>query len=195
MNLLAHALLSGTRRGMIAGGTLADWIKGPLDDALPAEPREGIRLHRAIDTFTDAHPLPTRSRERLKERWGRYSGIIVDVAYDHFLASGWDRFGSGPLPEFVEGVHTALKTWAPRLPAPAPEVVERLIAQEWLIEMQSREGLEATLRRISRRMRRPVPLAEASGDIRSQEAGLASDFAGFFPQVRRFAEAAPFSAP
>lgn len=86
MNYLAHLYLAGYEDDWIAGALLGDFAKGRLEN-LPFVPGvvEGIRLHRAIDSFTDQHPVVRRSRSRLRSR-RLVSGIIVDLAYDHFLA-------------------------------------------------------------------------------------------------------------
>jgi acyl carrier protein phosphodiesterase len=47
--------------------------------------QNGITLHRAIDTFTDAHPV-FRESTKVTFRYHHYAGVIVDVFYDHFLA-------------------------------------------------------------------------------------------------------------
>lgn len=185
MNLLAHALLSGKTPGIVVGGVLADWIKGPIDPGLDPALAEGIRRHRRIDVFTDAHPVAGASRGRLRGRWGRYSGILVDMAYDFCLAADWSRFGPGSLDDFIRDVHGKLDRLMPSLPESAAGVARRMMAEEWLRACESWEGIGTALHRISRRLRRPVPLGEAAGDLERLESALASDFLSLFPDVAR----------
>ena len=65
---------------------MADSIRGKHYEHLPTDIQKGIVLHRAIDTYTDIHPVFRQSTKRLHERYHHYSGVIVDVFYDHFLA-------------------------------------------------------------------------------------------------------------
>jgi acyl carrier protein phosphodiesterase len=185
MNLLAHALLSGERPGVIVGGVVADWIKGPIDGALEADLAEGVRRHRRVDLFADAHPASGASRGRLRERWGRYSGILVDMAYDFCLAAHWERFGPGSVEEYVRSVHRIVIDFIPRLPETAAFVARRMIADEWMLAGRSWERIGLTLERVSRRLRRPVALGKATDDLRRLEADLASDFLELFPDVVR----------
>jgi acyl carrier protein phosphodiesterase len=187
MNLLAHAILSGREPGTIVGGILADWIKGPLED-IASPLAEGIRRHRRVDAFTDAHPTARVSRRRLPQPWGRYAGILVDVAYDFCLIARWDEFGRGSLDEFVREVHEMVDAWMPSLPAPAADVARRMIAQQWLVAGRTWDRIGLTLERISRRLRRPVPLRDAEDDLRRLEPALLADFAAVFPDVRRHVE-------
>ena len=56
MNFLAHFHLAWPDEGLIAGGLEGDYYKGPLRGDLPSGLEQGVRLHRAIDAYTDSHP-------------------------------------------------------------------------------------------------------------------------------------------
>src|SRR5438309_8738187 len=176
MNLLAHALLSGKCPGVIVGGIIGDWIKGPIEDGLGPAIAEGVKRHRRVDVFTDAHPITHGSRNRLQERWSRYSGILVDMAYDFCLAAHWGRFGQGSLEEFVQQVHGMARDFMGELPGSTADVARRMIAEEWMLAGESWDGVGRTLERVSRRLRHPVPLGEAVADLRRLESALALDF-------------------
>lgn len=182
MNLLAHALLSGGEPAMIAGGVLADWIKGPVE-TLPEGLADGVRRHRQIDTFTDAHSVTAVSRGRLRERWGRYSGILVDFAYDVCLAATWDRFGRGSMIGFVRDTYAAVTRSLPELPSTARDVARIMIAEDWLTSYGRWDGVATALGRITRRLRRPVRLVDATEDLRGLEADLQADFVRFYPDL------------
>lgn len=104
MNYLAHALLSGPDDELRLGNFLGDFVKGRVENYqgphVTERLREGIRLHRAIDSFTDQHPVVRRSKTRLSSRYGLRSGVIVDVTYDHFLAKKWKNFEAEDLNEY-----------------------------------------------------------------------------------------------
>ena len=86
MNYLAHIYLSGGKKHTTIGNFIADGIRGNKYKTYPAEVQIGIQLHREIDTFTDAHPIFRKSTKRLHKGYSHYSGVIVDIFYDHFLA-------------------------------------------------------------------------------------------------------------
>jgi acyl carrier protein phosphodiesterase len=186
MNLLAHALLSGERPADVVGGVLADWIKGPIEDACPPEWAAGVRRHRRVDAFVDAHPAAAASRARLRPNWGRYSGILVDLAYDVCLAAAWERFGPGSLDDYLAGVHASLLDAAPRLPPGVAALARRMVAEDWIGSCRSWDRVGLTLDRVSRRLRRPVPLGDAVTDLARLEPDLAADFAALFPEARAF---------
>ena len=92
MNFLAHIYLSGNNDMLKIGNFMADSVRGHHYLDYPDEIRKGILLHRYIDTFTDAHPIYRKSKHRLHEKYGHYSGVIMDIVYDHFLAKNWNNY-------------------------------------------------------------------------------------------------------
>ena len=89
MNFLAHIYLSGNNDLLKIGNFMADSIRGNSYENYPEEIKKGILLHRSIDSFTDMHPVYRKSKHRLHEKYGHYSGVIMDIFYDHFLAKNW----------------------------------------------------------------------------------------------------------
>lgn len=183
MNYLAHLYLAGDDDDRAAGALLGDFVKGRLEN-LPFDPPivHGIRLHRAIDAYTDAHPLVRQSRERLVER-RRVSGIIVDLVYDHFLAVHWARYAPEPLPVFsarsYQRLLPRLASFPPRLQTALPRMAE----QDWLSAYAEFDNVVYALERIDRRLRRPGALVGVRGDLTANYRGLEQDFLAFFPQL------------
>ncbi len=87
MNFLAHFLLSANEDDLRLGNLLGDIVKGRVErfdhPGVNERMRTGIRLHRTIDSFSDSHAVVRRSKQRIAARYGRLSGVIVDVYYDH----------------------------------------------------------------------------------------------------------------
>ena len=64
MNYLAHVALAGPEPAGVLGGIAGDFVKGRIDQHPDSSFANGVRLHRAIDRFTDHHPICARSRAR-----------------------------------------------------------------------------------------------------------------------------------
>jgi acyl carrier protein phosphodiesterase len=150
----------------------------------------GVRLHRHIDAVTDRHPVVQRSIARLGGRWGWFAGILVDVYYDHVLATDWARYSDLPLRDFVDHVHAVVRRSADRTPSPARDVIESFVASDRLMTyaIPDGSGIEAALARLSDRIAarmptRAVRLEQAMPDLRAAHPGLAADFHEFFPQL------------
>ncbi|MCW5624651.1 MAG: DUF479 domain-containing protein [Burkholderiales bacterium] len=186
MNFLAHLYLTPDTPDGLLGSLLGDFVKGPLDQAGYApDVTAAIKLHRRIDTFTDAHPVVLASKARLGPDLRRYAGILVDVYYDHFLAKSWERLHPEPLPAFARRVYGELEAH----PHPVPDAFARmlpwLVRQDWLASYRSVDGVHEALTRMQRRFSRPTPLAEGAAALQRHYDDFAADFAAFLPEVRQ----------
>ena len=94
MNFLAHAYLSFGSPELLAGNMISDFVKGKKQFDYPAGIQKGIRLHRAIDSFTDEHPLVKEMKKPFAAHYGLYAGALVDVACDHLLGNDTTVFPS-----------------------------------------------------------------------------------------------------
>ena len=75
MNFLAHSYLSFSEEQLV-GNMIADFVKNRDVARLPESIQKGIKLHRAIDTFTDAHSLIHEAKAPFRPLVRLYSGSI-----------------------------------------------------------------------------------------------------------------------
>ncbi len=183
MNWLAHVFLARHDDAAIAGGFAADFLRGPVPDDLPDAFAAGVRLHRAIDAFTDAHDVFRRSKARLDPALRVARGVVVDVLYDHVLARDFAAWHDEPLSTFAGRVYRALATHDASLPAELRRLWPRIAREDWLSSYADVGAVRMALRRMSERMRRPLPLASGVDDFLADADGFAADFGAFFPAV------------
>ena len=189
MNYLAHALLGDHSPQGLVGALLGDFVKGRADDLerdWPSEVARGIRLHRAIDRFTDAHDAHRRSRNRFRAPRRRFAGIIVDICYDHFLAAGWERFSARPLPEFTAAVYGALQSHHDHLPGRLASIVPRMVERDWLGSYQELPRVGRAIDGVGTRVRGGEAMQGAIEDVQADYAAFQGDFDAFFPELAAF---------
>src|SRR5262249_19698029 len=104
MNYLAHLFLAGDSAESLIGNLAGDFVKGPLADRFPPAIADGIRTHRRVDAFTDAHPSVAAFRHVLIPEHGHYARVIADVFFDHFLATRFDDYSRESLDAFLTRV-------------------------------------------------------------------------------------------
>ena len=194
VNLLAHALLADGSPESILGNLAADFLKPADLDQLPERVRQGVLLHRHVDAFTDRHPVVQRSITRISRDWHWFSGILIDVYYDHILATEWAAYSDVPLRAFVDRVHDVIRGHAGHLPEYARGVVMAFMLSDRLMtySVPDGSGIEDALRALSARIaarmpKRAVRLDAAVPQLRAAHADLAADFREFFPKLRAFA--------
>jgi acyl carrier protein phosphodiesterase len=189
MNFLAHLALSAGDEEEMLGNLLGDFTRIVDVTSLPEGMKRGIRLHRAIDRFTDFHPIFSVSKERVSdERW-RFSGVLVDVFYDHFLARDFVRYTGRELPDFLRDVYAALQKRKGHLSEKFALIVDRMIEQNWLGCYVTLEGIDLTLVRVARRLSRPTNIGSGVAELRADYDGFDNDFAAFWPEVQKHVQA------
>jgi acyl carrier protein phosphodiesterase len=146
MNFLAHLYLSGESEGIKTGNFIGDYVKGRKFEDYPGDIRKGILLHRSIDNFTDNHNLFQEARKYFYPEYGRYSGIVGDVVFDHLLAKQWNRFSGHPLRDFARNAHAILLSHYLRLPFRVQQFLPIMIQHKRLESYATTEGLEKALR-------------------------------------------------
>lgn len=187
MNYLAHLVLAGDDPADRLGGLAGDFVKGVLPGSLPADLAAGVRLHRAIDQYADAHPAFRQSRERVSSLRRRYAGVMVDMFYDHFLAVHWARYRDEPLRVYTRSVYGLVAERAGELPASFGDVAPHMAAQDWLASYRDPRAIATALDRMSQhRLRRANPLAGGGLELLGDYAGFEADFLVFFPDAQAF---------
>lgn len=186
MNYLAHVFLAGPCPDAIAGALLGDFVKGTqAAERYPAPIREAIALHRAVDRYTDRHPIVFASRRLVSPARRRFAGIMVDVFYDHFLARDWPRYSSEALPTFTARVYTALAQHGPTAPERLQRMLPRMRADDWLASYADVEAIDAAIDGISRRFKRTNNLAGGAEELLRHYDTFDEYFSAFFPQLLR----------
>ena len=188
MNWLAHVFLSEPSVEFRLGNLLADLVRGEERVGMSVDFLRGTQCHKAIDAFTDAHPVVRRSRSRIGSEHRRFSGVLVDVFYDYFLATAWERYSSLPLAAFTAGFYADVQATPLQLPPSARATLDRITKRDLLGQYQRVEGVEHSLRRLSTylssRWRKPFALERSVSDLVRHEREFADDFAEFFPQLQ-----------
>jgi acyl carrier protein phosphodiesterase len=184
VNWLAHIALSERTPAFRVGNVLADLLQITEIRQLPAAFQAGIVRHRAIDSYTDKHPVFRQSVARLDPRFRRYGFVVMDIFYDHFLSARWSEHYATPLHDFVAQFHMDVDACRSGIPVGAYTILQRMRAANWLTSYGDVEGVRLTLNRMSLRLKRPFDLGNAADELQRRYGELAQDFADFFPQIR-----------
>ena len=187
MNYLAHIYLSGPDPEVQVGGLLGDFVKGPLPAGYSERIEAGIALHRRIDALTDRDPRFRARLAALPSPWRRFGGILLDVYFDHLLASRWQVFHPRPLEQFCGEFYRQLRSRHGQLPERARHFCRRAPEVRWLESYAEPDRLPPMLNNLGRRLRRPVPLGDAWPLLEAQRRELEPVFEGLMADHRRLA--------
>jgi acyl carrier protein phosphodiesterase len=188
MNFLAHLYLSGDSEEILVGNFIADFVKGKPSAHLPENVVKGIALHRLIDTFTDTHPVVRQSIRRLQPAYHKYAGVIVDIFYDHFLASHWSVFSKESLPAFATKTYSLINEHKAVLPITMHEMFHYMQQQNWLVSYAHIEGVASVLQGMARRTTFLSNMELAVHELERDYTAYSKEFLNFFPIVIEYVQ-------
>ncbi|OKL41473.1 acyl carrier protein phosphodiesterase [Pontibacter flavimaris] len=186
MNYLAHIYLSGNDNELLVGNFMADAVKGRQAELYAPGIAKGIRLHRLIDTYTDTHPVVAETKARLRPKYKKFSPVVADMYYDHFLARNFSAYAGEPLPDFVQKAYTLIGQHHHVLPPRMQHLFEYMQRQNWLESYAEVEGIGQALQGMSRRTTFASGMETAAEELVEQYDLYFADFQVFFPELERY---------
>lgn len=188
MNYLAHAYLSFNQPEILVGNMISDFVKGKKKFNYPVGIQNGIALHRAIDEFTDVHPVTKKAKEFFRPAYRLYSGAFVDVVYDHFLALDINEFETPALlHQFTSQTYLILDENFSSLPSPFCDFFPHMKLHNWLYNYQYLTGIERSFGGLSRRAAYINETDTAVVILNENYRELKDCYSLFFPAVKKFA--------
>lgn len=151
MNYLGHAYLSFDSPEILIGNMISDFVKGSAKSSFNGTIQKGIMLHRMIDEFTDAHAATKKAKEVFRPHYRLYSGAIMDVLYDHFIANDILVFNDVSLKQFSLSTYTQLELRYSQLPDRFKHLLFYMRSENWLYNYRTREGIRKSLHGLARR--------------------------------------------
>lgn len=186
MNYLAHMYLAGDDPDSVIGNFIADHVKGDEINKYTEGIIEGIKMHRAVDEFTDKHPIVSLSIARLRPKFRKYSGVIVDMFYDHFLSAGWETYCNTDLDTFTSERFSILLSNAEIMPHRAQYLLPFMIRNNWLKMYGTIDGLNSALTGMSKRTTFSSQLEHAASELERYYGKFEAEFGEFFPELIDF---------
>jgi acyl carrier protein phosphodiesterase len=188
MNFLAHLYLSGENKDLKLGNFIGDYIKGNKYLDFPEGIQKGILLHRRIDSFTDNHTIIKQASIPFKPEYGRYSGIIVDVVFDHFLALNWNDYSAYTLKDFTREIHSILLSNFRILPLRVKKFLPFLIQSRRLESYSFEHGIKKALEIMSHYTSLPEKSDFAMKILQQNNFALLENFRLFIGEIIEYVE-------
>lgn len=188
MNYLAHLYLAGKDHELVVGNFIADAVKGNQINRFSEGIIKGIRLHRQIDMFTDAHPIIERGKAALRPKFRKFAGIVMDIFGDHFLAKNWHVYSPVPLQEYTESMYQLLHVYKDVFPERCRYTLHYMSMQDWLYNYQYIEGIKRALTGMARRSAFPSGMENAHKELERNYLFYQHIFHEFLPELILFVD-------
>lgn len=188
MNYLAHAYLSFRDPEILVGNLISDFVKGKTKFEYPLRIQQGIELHRAIDTYTDAHPATKEGKIIFRPDYRLYGSAFMDIVYDHFLAIDENIFHDGELLNFSQWVYESLEKSITLAPERFRQMFPFMKQHNWLYNYQYKWGIERSFQGLVRRSAYLTESDTAFKLFEEQYRHLQHIYADFFPDLKKYSE-------
>ena len=183
MNYLAHCLLSCSEEDLLIGNFIADSIRNKDLDALLPRVRDGVYLHRKIDSYTDTHAMTRLGTARLHASHGKYASVIIDIYFDYLLVKNWERYTSQDLGEWTQNIYEILQRRKADIPLKMRKNLPFMIKDNWLMRYGTEEGLRFTFDKMKSRLKYPEMFDGATDNLLNNYDAFEKEFHQFFPEV------------
>ena len=187
MNFLAHSYLSFSEEQLV-GNMTADFVKNRDVARLPESIQKGIKLHRAIDTFTDTHPLKHEAKAPFRPLVRLYSGAFVDVAFDYFLANDTTENSQREWQEHSQRVYAVLRRYEEFLPEVFKKVLDKMQQDDWLYNYRNEWGIEYSFRNVVNKAQFLDKTTNVFPAFLANKDFLREKYEIFFPEIKSFAQ-------
>ena len=187
MNFLAHSYLSFSEEQLV-GNMIADFVKNRDVARLPESIQKGIKLHRAIDTFTDVHPLIHEAKAPFRPLVRLYSGAFVDVAFDYFLANDTTENSQREWQEHSQRVYAVLRRYEEFLPEVFKKVLDKMQQDDWLYNYRNEWGIDYSFRNVVNKAQFLDKTTNVFPAFLANKDFLREKYEIFFPEIKSFAQ-------
>ncbi|MBA3664777.1 MAG: DUF479 domain-containing protein [Bacteroidetes bacterium] len=185
MNYLAHSFLSRNEPGLTVGNFIADHIHGNHYEKYAPAIIEGVLLHRRIDTFTDAHEKFKESKRFFYKGYEKYSGILIDIYFDHLLAKNFDTYSAIPLQQYCDSVYKMYTAHIKQLPPDSARFLDYVLHNNIYFNYSTLEGIERVLYHLSHRINHGILLNTSIKLFTDNEIQIQKNFEIFFKDALR----------
>ncbi|MCF8365341.1 MAG: ACP phosphodiesterase [Bacteroidales bacterium] len=195
MNYLAHLYLSFDNEEILVGNYIADAVKGRQIEHFQPGIKKGIVLHRKIDEFTDNHPVVSQSKDRIRMRYRKYAGVVIDMYYDHFLAVGWQEYSDISLQQFTKNTYRTLFKFYMKIPPKMKLILPAMAIGNWLASYAEIDNIGMALRGMSTRTTFDSGIENGRDELIEYYEDLKNDFKKFFPELIDFSKSVLKTTP
>ncbi|MBD3585043.1 DUF479 domain-containing protein [Salinimonas sp. HHU 13199] len=195
MNYLAHLYLAQPGPSSRFGNLLGDFMRGSRPEMFSHAVQRGLANHRWVDKFTDSHVEVTTLKQKVSPARRRFAGIIVDIAFDHFLIKNWATYSVQPLDPFCQSVYRDLSDCLSDMPVNMQHTVKSMTRHQWLTTYGSLQGVARALDNTASRIRFTHNFYDSITEIEANYANMEAAFHRFFPQLKQAVSDASLENP
>lgn len=186
MNHFAHLALAQPTVESTVGNLLGDFARGIDQNALAPAVMAGLLNHRAVDRYTDSHPVVQELKRVFSARRRRFAGIALDIYFDHLLLTHWSRFEQRHLESLIDRMYRHMSAGRELMPGEdMRRVTRRMIEYDWFGSYRELDAVAESLDRVAARIRFANRFEKSIDELQRHHETIRDGFFEFYPQLQR----------
>lgn len=184
VNYLAHFYLAYPDSNLMFGNYIGDGVRGATFNSFSEEVQRGIRFHRFIDTYTDSHDVVNEAKKLFHPTQAKFSGVVLDVLFDYFLANSWGRYSDVQLSEFAQECYATIGNHAESMPERSARFYQYMVSKNILERYKSERGITEVFRGMDSRTKYTSNMRTSMHDLKAFHQDVDQAFHQFFPDLQ-----------
>jgi acyl carrier protein phosphodiesterase len=186
MNFLGHLYFSNNDKDLMLANLFGDFVKGTNFNHFTPKIREGIILHRQIDTYIDQHSNVLELKLMLYQDLPKVAGVAVDLFFDHLLAKHWRNYHSAEYETFLSDFYCHNADFEPQLTEEFKQFITAFRDRKWLNHYPTYFGLAKSCEGVSKRISFANKLADAPEVYYKHEQAVKQVFQGYMKDAETY---------
>ena len=183
VNYLAHFYLADPDPELMFGNYIGDGIRGGDLRGLPLQIARGVRFHRFIDTYTDAHQEVVSAKSLFYPSQGKFSPVVVDVLFDYLLAKEWKKYHAETLSAFARRCYALVEERMDMLPVKTKRFYHYMRMNDLLNQYATKRGIQEVLIGMDHRTKFESRMSDAFSGMEANLNAFQGNFERFFPDL------------
>tara|TARA_B110000046_G_scaffold96145_1_gene103766 strand:+ start:2086 stop:2670 length:585 start_codon:yes stop_codon:yes gene_type:complete len=183
VNYLAHFYLADPDKDLMFGNYIGDGVRGSDLSKYSESVQRGIRFHRFIDSFTDDHLIVREAKKLFYPNQRKFSGVVVDVLFDHLLAINWKLHAEQELRVFAKHCYQVIDEYPETLPIRSERFYGCMVSNNILEDYGSQTGIQRVFQGMDSRTKFTSNMSASLEDFNNHSKELDLMFMQFFPDL------------
>jgi len=186
MNYLGHLYFSGNDLKLMHANLFGDFVKGTNLSSYMPYVREGIILHRQIDSYIGSHYKVKQLVLSLYPFLPKVAGVAVDIYFDHFLSIHWDKFHNENIDSFLTKFYTHPINSDHFPNSHFLYVIFRIKTEQWLSGYDQIKVIQQVCRGVSNRISFPNALVHGGQVLKEHYTNIENAFFDYMNDAKLY---------
>ncbi|MCR6640716.1 MAG: acyl carrier protein phosphodiesterase [Sporocytophaga sp.] len=149
--LLNTYLFLSESKDIMVGSFIGSNVKPAKVDNYGLEIRKGILANHLVTNFKRSHSSYLASQKRLSPKFSKYTEDVVDLLYDHLLASTWKERSGYPFHDFVQNLYQDLLEFHSVFPYKMNRLLPFIISNNLFGLLETMNGVHKYIKLMAKR--------------------------------------------